>query len=77
MRFLAWLARHPWLRTGLVVLAVVVALLGGMRLWMSVPSDAVHIMITHVNQDLSDRARSPCPLGLGMHGPLTLTERTL
>jgi hypothetical protein len=40
-------------RTGLVVLAVVVALVGGVRLWMSAPSDAVHITITHVNQDLS------------------------
>ncbi len=51
MRFVAWFARHPWLRTGLVLLAAVVVLMGGVRLWTSMPPDAVHITITHVDGD--------------------------
>jgi hypothetical protein len=47
MRFLAFFARHPRLRTGLVLIAVAAVLHGGARLWTSGP-DAVHITITHV-----------------------------
>jgi hypothetical protein len=50
MRFLAFFARHPRLRNGLVLVAVVVAVYGGARLWTSGP-DAVHITITQVNTD--------------------------
>lgn len=48
MRFLLWFARHPWLRTGLMLLAAVAVLYGGARLWTSGP-DAVRITITHVD----------------------------
>jgi hypothetical protein len=48
MQFLAFCARHPWLRNGLVLLMVAVVLYGGARLWTSGP-DAVHITITHVD----------------------------
>jgi hypothetical protein len=48
MRFLAFFAPHPWLRNGLVLIAVAAMLWGGARLWTSGP-DAVHITITHVD----------------------------
>src|SRR5258707_14861347 len=48
MRFLAFLAPHPWLRNGLVLIAVAAVLWGGARLWTS-GLDAVHSTITHVN----------------------------
>ena len=50
MRFLAFFAPHPWLRNGLVLIAVAAMLWGGARLWTSGP-DAVHITITHVDAD--------------------------
>jgi hypothetical protein len=50
MRFLAFFAPHPWLRNGLVLIAVAAMLWGGARLWTSGP-DAVHITITHVDGD--------------------------
>ena len=46
MRFFAL---HPGLRSGLIGLAVVVTLIGGIRLWTIVPPDAVRITITHVD----------------------------
>jgi hypothetical protein len=49
MRLLAFFARHPRLRTELVCLAVVAVLVGGARLWTSVPPDAVRITIIHVD----------------------------
>lgn len=48
MRLLELVARHPRIRTGLVLVAVVVVFVGGARLWTSVPPDAVHITITQV-----------------------------
>ncbi len=51
MRFLAWFARHPRLRTGLVFLAVAAVFVGGLRLWTSVPPDAVRITITQNTAD--------------------------
>jgi hypothetical protein len=51
MRRLAWCARHPRLRTGLVFLAVAVVFMGGLRLWTSVPPDAVRITITQNTPD--------------------------
>jgi hypothetical protein len=51
-------ALHPGLRTGLIALAVVVvALLGGIRLWTIVPPDAVHITISRV-----DASNAPQPI---------------
>jgi hypothetical protein len=50
MRFLALFARHPRLRTALVLIAVAAVLWGGARLWTSGP-DAVHITITHVDDE--------------------------
>jgi hypothetical protein len=50
MWFLAFFAPHPWLRNGLVLIAVAAMLWGGARLWTSGP-DAVHITITHVDDD--------------------------
>ncbi len=49
MRLLAWLARHPRLRTGLVLIVVASVFLGGARLWTSGP-DAVHITITYADR---------------------------
>jgi hypothetical protein len=49
MRFLAFFARDPWLRYGLMLLAAAAVLWGGARLWTSVPSDAVRITITYVD----------------------------
>ncbi|HEV2238038.1 MAG TPA: hypothetical protein VGR57_15365 [Ktedonobacterales bacterium] len=49
MRLVAWFARHPRLRVGLVFVVVVVVY-GGARWWTS-GSDAVHITITHVAGD--------------------------
>ena len=54
MRFLAFLARHRWLRTGLVLIAIAAPLYGGARLWTSGP-DAVHITITHVDANYYPR----------------------
>ena len=54
MRFLAFFARHPRLRTGLVLIAVAAVLHGGARLWTSGP-DAVHITITHVDANYYPR----------------------
>jgi hypothetical protein len=51
MRSPAFFARHPRLRTWALCLAVAVALVGGARLWMSVPPDAVHITIDHLLLD--------------------------
>jgi hypothetical protein len=50
MRFPAFFAPHPWLRNGLVLIAVAAMLWGGARLWTSGP-DAVHITITHGERD--------------------------
>jgi hypothetical protein len=51
MRFLAFCGRHPWLRNGLVLIVVAVLFVSGVRLWTSVPPDAVHITVTHVERD--------------------------
>lgn len=51
MRFLAWFARHLRPRTGLVFLAVAAVFVGGLRLWTSVPPDAVRITITQNSAD--------------------------
>jgi hypothetical protein len=51
LRFLAFIAPHPRLRTGVASIAVMAMLGGGGRLWTSVPPDAVHITITHLNFD--------------------------
>jgi hypothetical protein len=48
MRFLAWFARHPRLRKGVVLVVVAVVLYGGARLWTSGP-DSVHITVTAVD----------------------------
>jgi hypothetical protein len=48
MRFLAFFARHPRLRTGLVLVAAATVLAGGARLWTRVSPDAVRITITQV-----------------------------
>jgi hypothetical protein len=63
-RLLAWFARHPRLRNGLVFLAVVVVLMGGARLWTSGP-DAVRVTITYADRTVR-------------HAPTTvLTDRTI
>jgi hypothetical protein len=55
MRWWELLAPHPWLRTGLVLVVVVVVVAGGVRLWTSVPPDAVHITITQITTDPASR----------------------